>query len=147
LKINYTRLHCVSDRNSYEFLKRKKTQKIKNVEKALFLTKKLRCKPSEQQFQPTLHRSWQIPFVIDPIGVARIYCWGTEVLSILQEPRILCRNVLPKQCNLTFIRLQIEFLIPCSVKPLLYLSVPSNTSVKPSKPLLSYVVQICDALI
>jgi len=32
-------------------------------------------------------------------------------LSILQDSRILCRYVYPKQCNLTFIQLQIEIRI------------------------------------
>jgi len=41
------------------------------------------------------------------IGVARICCcMGAPVLSILQDSRILCWNVLPKQCNLTFIQNQ-----------------------------------------
>ena len=94
---------------------------------------------------------------------------GSLALSILQDSRILCRNIILKQCNL----LQIEIPIPvvmfnfailslfkqytlgavCHMncgharQPLLYCTyhgtyskwVALNTSVKPSMPLLSYM--------
>ena len=49
------------------------------------------------------------------IGAAGIYCWGALALSILQDSRILSKNVLSKQCNLTSVQLQIDIPNPVAM--------------------------------
>ena len=77
------------------------------------------CAPGRQKKAPNLlpgNRRYIHCAGCDCIGVARKFTVGSALaLSVLQDSRVLCRNVLPKQRNLTFIQLQIEIPIALAV--------------------------------